>query len=322
MTNNTQEIENFFLPMLIGRNWRRIAKQFALEQPNRQKAEQVFFNTLAVCVVHDYLQWMGISTEINAGYSWNTIARLGSDVADLQVTGLGVLECRPIRENQQICRIPPEVWGDRIGYVVVQIEDSLKAANILGFINRIESEYIPLSQLQPVETLLTTLSALRRNAIASSTASSTTSYTNFLSQWWQGIFGEDWQDLAAIFGSQNIAYNFRASPQDKKEEIERAKLIDLQMQLGSQMVVLLVALTPESDNIAVRVRLYPPDGEIYLPSNLRLALLSTSGDILQEVRSRRQDNYIQLARFTGEKGERFSIQVALENATIAENFEI
>jgi hypothetical protein len=322
MTNNTQKIENFALPMLIGRNWRSLAKQFALEQPNRQKAEQVFFNTLAVCVVHDYLQWMGISTELNAGYSWNPIARLGSDVADLQVTGLGVLECRPIRENQQICRIAPDVWADRIGYVVVQIEDSLKAANILGFINSIESEYIPLSQLQPVETLLTTLSALRRNAIASSTASSTASYTNFLSQWWQGIFGEDWQDLAAIFGSQNIAYNFRASPQDKKEEIERAKLIDLQMQLGSQMVVLLVALTPESDNIAVRVRLYPPDGEIYLPQNLRLALLSTSGDILQEVRSRRQDNYIQLARFTGETGERFSIQVALENATIVENFEI
>lgn len=320
MNNNTQEIEKFFLPMLIGRNWRRIAKQFALEQPNRQKAEQVFFNTLAVCVVHDYLQWMGISTELNAGYSWNPIARLGSDVADLQVTGLGVIECRPIRENQEVCQIPPDVWGDRIGYVVVQIEDSLKAANILGFINRIESEYIPLSQLQPVETLLTTLSALRlsQDMAIQDMGNNLVKF----SQWWQGIFGEDWQDLAAIFGSQNIAYNFRTSPQDKKEEIERAKLIDLQMQLGSQTVVLLVALTPESDNIAVRVRLYPPDGEIYLPPNLRLALLSTSGDILQEVRSRRQDNYIQLARFTGETGERFSIQVALENATIVENFEI
>lgn len=137
MIYNTQEIENFALPMLIGRNWRRLAKQFALAQPNRQKAEQVYFNTLAVCVVHDYLQWMGISTKLNAGDSWNPIARLASDVADLQVTGLGVLECRPIRENQQICRIPQEVWGDRIGYVMVQIEDSVKAANILGFINSI-----------------------------------------------------------------------------------------------------------------------------------------------------------------------------------------
>ncbi|MEO0133079.1 MAG: DUF1822 family protein [candidate division WOR-3 bacterium] len=73
-----------------------------------------------------------------------------------QATGLGVLECRPIRENQQICRIPQEVWGARIGYVVVQIEDSVKAAKILVFINSIEAEYIPLNQLQPVETLLTT----------------------------------------------------------------------------------------------------------------------------------------------------------------------
>lgn len=87
-------------------------------------------------------------------------------------------------------------------------------------------------------------------------------------------------------------------------------------------MVLLVALTPEADNIAVRVRLYPPDGEIYLPPNLRLALLSPEGDILGEVRSRRQDNYIQLPRFTGEVGERFSIQVALETATIVETFVI
>lgn len=336
MIYNTQEIENFALPMLIGRNWRRLAKQFALEQPNRQKAEQVYFNTLAVCVVHDYLQWMGISTELNAGYSWNPIARLGSDVADLQVTGLGVLECRPIREDRQICRIPQEVWGDRIGYVVVQIEDSVKAANILGFINSIESEYIPINQLQPLETLLTTLSALRlsnnteiNDAEINDTAIQDTAcrvptgnnLVNF-SEWLQGIFGENWQDLAAIFNNQNIAYNFRNSPQDKEVDIERAKLIDLQMQFGSQTVVLLVAIAPESDNMAVRVRLYPPDGEIYLPPNLRLALLSIEGDILQEVRSRRQDNYIQLSRFTGETGERFSIQVALENAMIVENFEI
>ncbi|MDT9187623.1 MAG: DUF1822 family protein [Limnospira sp. PMC 894.15] len=310
MANHTQQIENSALPMLIGINSRRLAQQFAREQPNRQKAEQVYFNTLAICVVRNYLEWMGIATQVNAGDSWNPITRLASDVADLQVTGLGILECRPIRENQQICRIPPEVWGDRIGYVVVEIEDSLKAANILGFMNNIDRPEIPRSQLQPIEALLITLSGLRRQNLVN------------LSQWCQGIFEETWQDLGAIFSTQNIAYNFRNSPPDSQAEIEKAKLIDLQMQLGSQMVVLLVALTPEFDTMAVRVRLYPPDGEIYLPHNLRLALLSDQADTLEEVRSRRHDNYIQLPRFSGEIGERFSIQVALENAMIIENFQI
>ncbi|MDT9197270.1 DUF1822 family protein [Limnospira fusiformis KN01] len=310
MANHTQQIENSALPMLIGINSRRLAQQFAREQPNRQKAEQVYFNTLAICVVRNYLEWMGIATQVNPSDSWNPITRLASDVADLQVTGLGILECRPIRENQQICLIPPEVWGDRIGYVVVEIEDSLKAANILGFMNNIDRPEIPRSQLQPIEALLITLSGLRRQNLVN------------LSQWCQGIFEETWQDLGAIFSTQNIAYNFRNSPPDSQAEIEKAKLIDLQMQLGSQMVVLLVALTPEFDTMAVRVRLYPPDGEIYLPHNLRLALLSDQADTLEEVRSRRHDNYIQLPRFSGEIGERFSIQVALENAMIIENFQI
>ncbi|WP_199246422.1 DUF1822 family protein [[Phormidium] sp. ETS-05] len=311
MTN----IENFAVPMLIPRTSRQQAKQFALEQPNRQKAEQVYFNTLAVCVVRDYLQWMGINTEPTAGDSWHQIPRLASDVADLPVTGLGRLECRPMREHQQTCVIPPEVWAERIGYVVVQILDSLKEANILGFIQSTQSPELSLSELEPIETLLTTLADLR---VSSESSTSLVS----LSQWLQGVFTENWQSITAIFAPGNLAYNFRNVPREDDAGVEGAKLIDLAMQFGSQTVVLLVALTPEADNIAVRVRLYPPDGEIYLPPNLRLALLSPEGDILGEVRSRRQDNYIQLPRFTGETGERFSIQVALETATIVETFVI
>lgn len=312
---------NLTIPMLIAGTSRRLAKQFALEQPNRQKAEQVYFNTLAVCVVNDYLEWMGIATELSAADSWNAIARLGSNVADLPVTGLGRVECRPMREHEPNCHIPREVWCDRLGYVVVEIQDSLKQANIVGFIHSIEHQDFPLNQLQPIETLLTTLAELRLS-VSSSNAIATNSPVVLLTQWFQGAFTESWQSFEAIFGTETLAYNFRNSPREGDGGVERAKLIDLEMQFDTQVVVLLVALTPAGDRIAVRVRLYPPDGETYLPPNLRLALLSPEGDLLQEVRSRRQDNYIQLPRFTGEPGERFSIQVALENTTIVEQFEI
>lgn len=315
------ELQNITIPMLIARTSRHLAKQFALEQPNRQKAEQVYFNTLAVCVVKDYLEWMGIATELSTAESWNAIARLGSNVADLPVTGLGCLECRPIREHEPTCHIPPEVWCDRIGYVVVEIQDSLKEATILGFINRIDCQQFALNQLQPIETLLTTLAELRVG-VSSNNAIASHSPVVKLTQWLQGSFGESWQSFQAIFGEETLAYHFRNSSQEGDGGVERATLIDLEMQFATQSVVLLVALTPEGDRIAVRVRLYPPDGETYLPLNLRLALLSPEGEVLQEVRSRRQDNYIQLPRFTGESGERFSIQVALENATIVEQFEI
>lgn len=308
--------------MLIGGEARRKAKQLARKQPTREKAEQVYFNILAVWVVNNYLQWMGIPTELKAGDSWNPIACLGSDVADLPLTGLGRLECRPMGEHQQTCRIPPEVWCDRIGYVVVQIEDSLTEANILGFIPRVDRQQLSPSELQPLEDLLTTVEALRHRDTPAAKAIASPDNFLRLSEWLQGIFAQNWQSTQTIFSDRPLAYNFRNSPREGDAEVERAKLIDLEMQFGNQSLVLLVALTPEPDGVAVRVRLYPPDGETYLPPNFKLALLSPSGEILQEVRSRRQDNYIPLPRFRGERGERFSIQVALENASIVERFEI
>lgn len=67
MIYDTRSIENFAVPMLIGGEARRKAKQLARKQPTREKAEQVYFNILAVWVVNNYLQWMGIPTELKAG---------------------------------------------------------------------------------------------------------------------------------------------------------------------------------------------------------------------------------------------------------------
>lgn len=79
--------------------------------------------------------------------------------------------------------------------------------------------------MQPLETLLTTLSALRlsKNTEINEAASQDTAcrvptgnnLVNF-SEWLQGKFGENLQDLAAIFRNQNTAYNLRNFSQDKE----------------------------------------------------------------------------------------------------------
>jgi hypothetical protein len=51
-------------------------------------------------------------------------------------------------------------------------------------------------------------------------------------------------------------------------------------------------------------------------------LLSEAGDILQDVQSRSQDNYIQLKRFRGNPGECFNIQVTFGDASMIETFAI
>ncbi|MFW6296224.1 MAG: DUF1822 family protein [Halothece sp.] len=308
-------IHNFSLPMAIRSEAREIAQTVALQQPNRQKAEQVYFNTLAVLIVKDYLEWMEIPTNVAASDSWNPIMRLCENVADLSITNVGRLECRPVLENASTCYIPPETWEDRVGYVAVQLASSMKEAAILGFVERVNSPEFPLSQLQPIEALLSHLENLSQVSFSPITA---------LSQWLEGVFEESWQTVSDIFGADaiNLAYSFRTASRIGEGEIQRAKLIDLGMQLQRQPFALLISVTPEGERVAVRVQLHPATEESFLPANVQLRLLTDTGEVLEEVRSRLSDDYIQLPRFRGHSGERFRIQVALDAASVTEDFII
>lgn len=156
MVYATQDIEEQSQRMPVTQAARRTAEQFALQHPSAEKTERVRLNTLAVWVINDYLQLMDIPTELRAGDSWNPVMRLCDDVADLVLTGLGRLECRPILPDSQSCTIPPEVWFDRIGYMVVRIEESFRQATLLGFMSPSEEplERVEVSQLRSLDEFL------------------------------------------------------------------------------------------------------------------------------------------------------------------------
>ncbi|MBU7581840.1 MAG: DUF1822 family protein [Nostoc sp. TH1S01] len=144
-----------------------------------------------------------------------------------------------------------------------------------------------------------------------------------LSQWLNGVFSPTWQAVGSFLAANsNHAWGLRNNFGMKDATVRRAKLIDLGMQLKSTTLVLLIALIPDVNKqlISVRVQLHPEGKEFYLPANIKLALLSESGEILQQVQARSQDNFVQLLRFDVAVGEQFKIQVALNNFQITENF--
>lgn len=142
-----------------------------------------------------------------------------------------------------------------------------------------------------------------------------------LSQWFQNIFEEGWQAIETLVGSQpNLAFNFRQASSLNDQQIVRVKEIDLTTQSGSQAVLLMLTLNAQTDGrVEIRVQLYPLDQSSYLPTNVKLALLSSSGEIVQSVQAR-QDNCIQLKRFKCTSGKRFSIQVVLDDFRFTEAF--
>jgi hypothetical protein len=312
-------MQELVLKLPVSQTIRAQAQQFAAEQPTREKAEQVRLNTIAVGVVNNYLQMLDVRTNLANSDSWNPVLRLCADVADLEITGIGRLECRPIKTSQPACPIPPEVWESRIGYVVVQIDEQLREAQLLGFSPTAEREALPLKDLQPIEAMIDHLHQLKNPSIGSIN----------LTQWFNQIFQTGWESFDSLFNSCNLtpAFNFRgaalAEPIEANEwqstlEIRRGKFIDF----GIHTLMLVINLKAiAGERVEVRLQIYPTETEMYLPSGLQLTIVDETDRVFMEAQARRADNAISIV-FTGEIHERFTVQVKLSTSTFSEHFVI
>lgn len=320
----TRNLSNVTFNVPLGAEAHRLAQQFCSQQSDRAKVKQVYLNTLAVSAVKFYLQCMGIETNWEASLSWNPVFQTLMDVADLEIPKRGKLECRPVLPEANIVSIPPEVWCDaeggrehdhRIGYIAVRLDSKLVEATLLGFTKIApESGELPINQLHSLEDLLEHLHQIRQ-------LQPTKMQVN-LSHWFEQIFTDNWQSVEALFATrENLAFSLRSTSRLGEASVQRAKLIDLGLQLENQSVALLVAIAPDADlKVAILVQLHPTNAD-YLPPDIKLILLS-DGSTLQSVQSRSEDNYIQLKRFRVNPGECFNIQVAFGNVTVTESFTI
>lgn len=305
MTYSTDELQ-FALPLPITQVALSVADQFAARQPS-PKAAQVRLNTIAVCMVENYLQLMGIATNRSSSDSWNPVMQLSADVADLMIVNVGRLECRPLLPNTQTCHIPPEVWEDRVGYVVVRIDEAQQQANLLGFMPTVNVEELALSQLQPIESLLDHLDRL---------LSPTATTLTVLSQWLQGVIGTGWQSIESLLNPPQLSPAFRDDNQSTETSMRRGKPIAL----GDYIIALALELSPSADETEILLQVHPLEPPT-LPPQLQLTVLDEAGTAFLETQSRQADDYLQL-RFSGSAGERFSIQIVIAQASVIEEFLI
>jgi hypothetical protein len=185
--NSTQQLT---ISVPITQAIRNKAEQFAREQPNSEKAKQVYLNTLAVLVTNNYLQMLDVSTSLQQSHSWNAVARVSTDIADLNLPEKGHLECRPILEGDDICYLPQDIWNNRIGYVVVKLDAEAKQGTLLGFVPQVSGNTLEIGQLQSLDDLFI---ALHSNETVVQ-----------LSQWLENVIDEGWKSVEAIIGKKSI----------------------------------------------------------------------------------------------------------------------
>lgn len=344
---------------------RQQAYEFAQQQPTQERSQQVYRNTLAVLVTQRCLQMLGIDTDLAASHSWNPLEQQLEDIADLYIPSLqGFLECRCLRRSDRKCYIPPEVWSERLGYVIIELDEPYKEAQVVGFVESVCVAELPRSYFQSLDVLLECL-----------TSSPQPQPMVQLSHWLKRTFEYDWQppkqlrkmmkglaprsdilihqQVEQLYYRQSTrgvqAFPKNVNPQEAliniiettpDDEIrwQCAELLweldpkhpacpvisakDLGIYLLGQAVVLLVGVLPKYDGrMLILLRLYPPEKQSHLPPGLKLKGLDAAGNVFFEVESRQQDAYIQF-KFTGDRGDRFTVCVVLNDASFTDNFVI
>ena len=141
-----------------------LARQLAAVQSTVQKGKRVYLNALAVYAVHSYLKWLQIETDFNSSDSFNPAKTALANVADLLITGIGSLECRPVLPGETTIFLPEEVIENRIGYVGVQFSDRLDSVQLLGFVPSLDSsnppQQIAVAELMPIDALIEQITRL------------------------------------------------------------------------------------------------------------------------------------------------------------------
>ncbi|PHJ59715.1 hypothetical protein VF14_17315 [Nostoc linckia z18] len=322
---NTWEItENFIFTVHLKSVHREIAKQLSKKKLTKLKAKEFYYNVLATCAIKDYLEILGYETDWNNSDFNNPVISTFADVVDLEVKNHGKLECRAVFFDGDI-DVPEDVWSNRIGYVFAHIDESFQEAKILGFVSSVEETQgiVSLNQLRSLEDFPEYLSQKEQSEIVRQTLSESIKEGVVIIRHWfketKENIGREWQNAEELLmrQPQNLSYMTRNS----SEAINKAKLIDLKMNLASQAVMLLMTVTPQSEQkLKIRARLCPVSGEKYLPSGLKLEILSQLEESLKEVKSELRDYFIQLPEFTSESGDKFKLRITLGDANITEEF--
>lgn len=180
MTNSIKRA----IRVAITDNDRRQARLFSKNQSNSILIDRIYLNTLAVLAVQKYCQMMRIDYDQAKSYSSSIANCLIGNTADLFIPECnGRVECRPVLPGAKNVAIPQELWTDRIGYLVVEIDDERSQAVVLGFFAQVNQVLTPLDQAQPLEDFF--------DAIESYTSSEI--LWNELQSWLEGKYEAAWR---------------------------------------------------------------------------------------------------------------------------------
>ncbi|NER00050.1 MAG: DUF1822 family protein, partial [Cyanothece sp. SIO2G6] len=297
-----------------------------------------------VLSVHHYCQLLGIPSDVTHCDCWNPFWRLTSNVADVDIIGVGRFECCVISaadagQPSACCMIPAEVEAERVGYIVVQIEEEVADSGpeiyLLGFADGAmplqkehgltESE-LPLSALRSLFELPEYLHQL---------AHAKPSLTH-LSQWFQHTVEAGWITVERLLGPQPQLQVRTMTTQTRDSSCRYGKILTLDTTTGPKRVTLITEIIDRPNrDLAVELTICPIPNTSesatsesatsesatseFLPPGLEMTVVDAMGDGVMQAQTRRENRMIELG-FHVEQGDRFQLHIELEGTVITESF--
>ncbi len=216
-----------------------------------------------------------------------------------------------IEQLQQLAESPSAEYRLPLSFLDEEI------GHLIGYVQHSHPSLIPLPAIATQSATVTAAPAPTSEFLSGGAE-----LTTRLSQWLQGTLTEGWQTLDRLINPEaSLIWSSRATT-SSSAEARGGKLINLGMEIGRHPIALMMTVVPQDEKVSINVQALPTGEDLFLPPGLKIALVSTSGKVLQEVAAREQDNYIQLRSFKGRAGTRFSIEVTLDDVKVSEVFEL
>ena len=311
------ETKTELFPITISLKTRIAAAKFSRYHLQTSKAKQVYLNTLATAAVNSYLNFIGWSTSLENSDSQNPVLQTMMNVRDIQIPDYGKVECCSIVPGQESIVVSPEIWTKRIAYILVELEQSLNQAKVLGFLPQINKTSTYLSEFKSLAQFPAYLSQQRKSAKPS---------TSNLSTWFAGMLDQGWQKVEDLFPNPP-ALNFRNSRklldslgESLSPDIDGVKLITLSDSLEYSMALIIKLQAQNNGDFNVSIIVCNRQTQDYLPEGLEILIIDEINHPVM-IAQANQTETIEFC-FSGKSGERFSIEMSLGDQVHLESFTI
>ncbi|GCL36836.1 hypothetical protein SR1949_19420 [Sphaerospermopsis reniformis] len=274
-------LQDLAIPFPITASFRQQARAYAAQYfaPNIQ--QRMYLHTLAVFVADAYFRILGFQTNLNRTERWNAIHRLWSEANELELLGLGNLECCVIAKEQEKIILPSDIVSNivrhNIGYLFIEITESEKEAVLLGFLPAFDTKHeeLEITDLQSMDALIDYLSE-KETSLPVETAEIdeislefTEKKITYLRNWLNNIYEGDWQPATRNLRNAICNKNISLAGQIFKMQLSIS-------QPSEELVNVIVTIQSENTFLPIGMQVSVPD-----ESHTHTETVDEAGDLIK-----------------------------------------